>query len=213
MATIDSNSGMGADLLVEAKMCVLTKVYENIGDPLKISGLLLNRPAPEADLVFGTGTRALSGARFEVAWDPISLKPPPLKRRKLMEQRLKKGSCGDDLHDVRDEWDLNDLLHPAQAFEHPSHVVNDPDLTLNEKRAILASWASDACSFEAAPHLRCPPGGKRPVLFDDVMEALRTLDKQASERRDDSARYRRVVRKSRLHYRPPRPYRERHSIN
>ena len=30
-------------------------------------------------------------------------------------------------------------------FGHPSEVVEDPDLTLNEKRAILASWASDLC--------------------------------------------------------------------
>ena len=49
---------------------------------------------------------------------------------------------------------LDSLLHPAQAFEHPSQVVNDLDLTLNEKRAILASWASDACAIEAAPSLR-----------------------------------------------------------
>jgi hypothetical protein len=53
-----------------------------------------------------------------------------------------------------DDYDLNQLLHPAQAFAHPSEVVNDPDLTLNEKRAILASWASDACAIEAAPDLR-----------------------------------------------------------
>ena len=58
------------------------------------------------------------------------------------------------LCDIRDGWDPSDLLHPAQAFEHPSQVVNDPDLTLNEKRAILASWASDACAPEASPHLR-----------------------------------------------------------
>src|SRR5437879_13856726 len=76
---------------------------------------------------------------------------------------------------------LDSLLHPAQAFEHPSHVVNDPDLTLNEKRAILASWASDACAIESAPSLRNAPGGKKPVRFDDVMEALRTLDKQAQQ--------------------------------
>ena len=101
------------------------------------------------------------------------------------------------------------MLHPAQAFEHPSHVVNDPDLTLNEKRAILASWASDACAPEEAPYLRRAPGGKRPVLFDDVMEALRTLDKQANE--NDSARYRRLLRRSRFEQR--RPYREGHSIN
>jgi len=41
-----------------------------------------------------------------------------------------------------DSFDLDDMLHPAQAFSHPADVVNDPDLTLNEKRAILASWAS-----------------------------------------------------------------------
>jgi len=57
----------------------------------------------------------------------------------------------DSHHDVSEGWDPNDLLHPAQAFEHPSYVVNDPDLTLNEKRAILASWASDACAPEARP--------------------------------------------------------------
>ena len=105
----------------------------------------------------------------------------------------------DTSYGVRDGWDPNDLLHPAQAFEHPSHVVNDPDLTLNEKRAILASWASDACALEAAPHLRCAPGGKQPVLFDDVMEALRTLDKQVNDK--DSARYRRVLRRRRFEHR------------
>ena len=40
-----------------------------------------------------------------------------------------------------DRLDLDQLLHPAQAFLNPSEVVNDPDLTLNEKRSILASWA------------------------------------------------------------------------
>jgi hypothetical protein len=74
-------------------------------------------------------------------------------------------------------FELDELLHPAQAFIHPSEVVNDPDLTLNEKRAILASWASDACAVEAAPALR--KGPKAPVHFDDIMEALRSLDKQA----------------------------------
>ena len=77
----------------------------------------------------------------------------------------------------RANFDLDHLLHPAQAFGHPSEVVNDPDLTLNEKRAILASWASDACAVEAAPDLRRSPGG--PVVrFDDIMDALRALDAQ-----------------------------------
>ena len=76
--------------------------------------------------------------------------------------------------------DLDELLHPAQAFEHPQQVVVDPDLTVNEKRAILASWASDACAIEAAPALRCPPGASRAVSVDEVLEALRTLDRQAN---------------------------------
>jgi hypothetical protein len=79
------------------------------------------------------------------------------------------------------DLDLDDLLHPAQAFEHPRDVVQDPDLTLNEKRTILASWASDACAIEAAPALRCAPGGRRAVAVDDILDALRTLDKQANE--------------------------------
>jgi hypothetical protein len=83
-------------------------------------------------------------------------------------------------HKTKVEFDLDALLHPAQAFRHPNDVVNDPDLTLNEKRAILASWASDACAIEAAPALRKSPLGP-PVRFDDVMDALRELDKQAGE--------------------------------
>ena len=81
------------------------------------------------------------------------------------------------------EFDLDELLHPAQAFEHPDQVVNDPDLTLNEKRAILASWASDACAVEAAPALRCAPGGRRPVSVDDILRSLRSLDRRASHAR------------------------------
>lgn len=71
--------------------------------------------------------------------------------------------------------DLETLLHPAQAFDQPHDVVHDPDLTLNEKRAILASWASDLCAVEAAPALH-RLGARRPVQFDHVMDALRSLD-------------------------------------
>jgi hypothetical protein len=79
------------------------------------------------------------------------------------------------------DLDLDRLLHPAQAFEHPRDVVGDPELTLNEKRAILASWASDACAVEAAPALRQVPGGERLVTVDEVLEALRSLDRVAQE--------------------------------
>jgi hypothetical protein len=91
-----------------------------------------------------------------------------------------------------DKFDLDGLLHPGQAFCHPSEIVNDPDLTLNEKRAILSSWASDACAVEAAPELRSAPHGST-VRFDEIMDALRTLDKQAN-----GDKYRRVLRRRRI---------------
>src|SRR2546430_988332 len=91
------------------------------------------------------------------------------------------------------DFDVDDLLHPARAFQHPQHVVDDPDLTLNEKRGILASWASDACAIEAFPDLRQAPGSARPVRFDDVMDALRALDQQAGGHYQAPPRYRRVL--------------------
>jgi hypothetical protein len=49
------------------------------------------------------------------------------------------------------DFDINQLLYPAETFSNPKQVLVDPDLTTNEKRAILASWVSDACAVEAMP--------------------------------------------------------------
>jgi hypothetical protein len=62
-------------------------------------------------------------------------------------------------------FDFNALLHPGTVFDHPRDVVADPTLSLAEKRAILASWASDA-----------PDGLKAPVHIDDILDALCALD-------------------------------------
>lgn len=97
---------------------------------------------------------------------------------------------GYDRHD--DTFDLTTLLHPAQAFAQPMDVVNDPDLTLSERRAILAAWASDACAVEAVPALRRAPG-HAPVQFDDIMDALRLLDRQAAQFGKPIPHYRRVL--------------------
>jgi hypothetical protein len=85
----------------------------------------------------------------------------------------------DDRSDQDDAFDLDSWLHPANAFNHPSEVVNDPDLTLNEKRAILAAWASDSCAVKSSPALRSHPASGKPVGFDEIMDALRALDKRA----------------------------------
>jgi hypothetical protein len=77
------------------------------------------------------------------------------------------------------EAGFDELLHPARAFAHPWDIVEDPDLTLNEKRAILASWASDACAAESNPVLRESADGGT-ARWDDIMDALKELDLQAA---------------------------------
>src|SRR6187431_738928 len=58
------------------------------------------------------------------------------------------------------EFDLDQVLNPAAVFNHPRDVLNDPDLSKQEKRAILSSWASDACAVESVPGLRQAPGAR-----------------------------------------------------
>lgn len=60
------------------------------------------------------------------------------------------------------------LLHPADAFEHPMEVVDDRDLTSWEKRAILSSWAADACAVRGPSR----PVQNTTVSFDDILDAL-----------------------------------------
>jgi hypothetical protein len=82
-------------------------------------------------------------------------------------------------------FDFQALLHPGTVFEHPKDVVAHACLTLAEKRAILASWASDASAIASCPALRAPEGLKAPVSIDAIMEALCELDggpRQAASR-------------------------------
>jgi hypothetical protein len=73
-------------------------------------------------------------------------------------------------------FDFNALLHPGTVFAHPHDVVSSPDLSPSEKRAILASWASDASAIASCPALRAPEGLKAPVHIDEILDALRALD-------------------------------------
>ncbi len=61
-------------------------------------------------------------------------------------------------------------------FRHPFDVAKHPTLEPEVKRAILASWASDAAAVEGKPALRRPAETPRAVPIDDVMSALKSLD-------------------------------------
>lgn len=77
---------------------------------------------------------------------------------------------------------LDRLLSPSRYFRHPGEVLKDSTLELQEKRAILSSWASDACAVESMPALRQPPGAPQPISFDQIMDALCRLDRDSSAR-------------------------------
>ena len=73
-------------------------------------------------------------------------------------------------------FDINALLHPGTIFDHPREVVTHPSLSVSEKRAILASWASDASAIASCPALRAPTRLNAPVTIDEILEALCELD-------------------------------------
>ena len=69
-------------------------------------------------------------------------------------------------------------VRPAVGFQHPDEVVKDPNLTVRDKREILTSWASDASAVPDEPRLRWLLGTLEPVLLEDVVGALKRLDKR-----------------------------------
>ena len=67
-------------------------------------------------------------------------------------------------------------IRPAVGFSHPTDVLKDPHLSVDDKREILASWISDASAVNDQPGLRWLLGTIEPVPVDDVQEALNRLD-------------------------------------
>ena len=67
-------------------------------------------------------------------------------------------------------------LRPAVGFSRPRDVLKDPDLSPDDQRAVLSSWASDASAVTDQPTLRWLLGTPEPVPFAEVREALAALD-------------------------------------
>lgn len=72
---------------------------------------------------------------------------------------------------------LERWLRPAVGFTHPRDVLKDPLLDPDEKRAVLASWASDASAVQDQPNQRWLLGTVEPVPLADIREALERLDR------------------------------------
>lgn len=63
-------------------------------------------------------------------------------------------------------------------FRQPIDVVRTPALPVDDKRTILAAWASDFYAIDSKPCLRRVPGTPEPVSIDEVQSALRELDRR-----------------------------------
>lgn len=68
------------------------------------------------------------------------------------------------------------VLMPGMQLRRPIDVVRSPSLSVDDKRAILAAWASDLYTVESKPALRHLPGTPEAVSIDEVQSALIELD-------------------------------------
>ena len=87
-------------------------------------------------------------------------------------------TTNDQFHDLGLKDALARSLRPAVGFDRPNDVLKDPDLDYEQKRAILASWASDASAVRDHPAMRWLLGAPGPVPLAEVIEALDRLERQ-----------------------------------
>jgi len=69
--------------------------------------------------------------------------------------------------------------HLCGRISSLQELVIHPQLEPEVKRAILASWSSDACAVRSKPSPRRSPAPPEPIKLDKVLSALRTLDSAA----------------------------------
>ena len=77
-----------------------------------------------------------------------------------------------------DEPQTSDLGIMPELFGNPDDVLANSQLTTDEKRALLASWASDANAVAHIPSLRQLPDGSI-VNVGEILRALKALDAQS----------------------------------
>ncbi|MGQ8630227.1 hypothetical protein ACUTJJ_01935 [Agrobacterium sp. DKPNP3] len=70
------------------------------------------------------------------------------------------------------------ILLQGMQIERPLDVVKATGLTVDDKRTILAAWASDYYALDSTPAFRRIPGTPKPVSIDELQAALRALDRR-----------------------------------
>lgn len=70
------------------------------------------------------------------------------------------------------------ILLQGMRIDRPLDVVKAAALSADDKRTILASWASDFYTVDSKPAFRHMPGTPKPVSIDEVQTALKELDQR-----------------------------------
>ncbi|WHO82612.1 hypothetical protein [Rhizobium leguminosarum] len=70
------------------------------------------------------------------------------------------------------------VLLQGMELQRPIDVVRAPALSVDDKRTILAAWASDFYAIDSMPALRQVPGMPEPISIDEVQSALKELDRR-----------------------------------
>ncbi|OCJ02311.1 hypothetical protein A6U86_32360 [Rhizobium sp. AC27/96] len=72
------------------------------------------------------------------------------------------------------------VLLEGNQLRRPIDVLNAPALATDDKRAILAAWASDRYAVHSKPPLRQLPGTPEPVSIDEIQSVLTEIDRRYS---------------------------------
>ncbi|SOC90440.1 hypothetical protein SAMN05216358_0505 [Rhizobium sp. AN5] len=67
-------------------------------------------------------------------------------------------------------------LLPGLRLERPGDVLRARALSIDDKRTILAAWASDFHGADSNPSFLHIPGTPEPLTTDEISAALRDLD-------------------------------------
>lgn len=70
------------------------------------------------------------------------------------------------------------ILLQGMQLQRPIDVVKAAALPADDKRTILAAWASDFYAVDSKPAFRHIPGTPEPVSIDEIQSALRELDRR-----------------------------------
>lgn len=71
------------------------------------------------------------------------------------------------------------LQNPAKCFETPQHVLNDPKLTVTQKRKLLEHWEQDARLLAVAEEEGM--GGGEESMLHRVKRAMEAIGVEQSE--------------------------------